>query len=160
MLVFVDETGADKRNTCRNYSYSLRGKTPKSHEILVRGERVSAIACMSCADLLDIKIIKGTANGDTFYSFVQTHLLPHLLPFNGTNSHSVVVLDNCSIHHIEESVKSIQDVGSLVQFLPHYYRIIIPSKNCFLKLNTSFDQWNLKCNTWTYNYRYWLVLLQ
>ena len=52
MLVFVDETGANRRNTLRKYGYSLRSKTP---ELLIRGERVSAVACMSCEGLLDVK---------------------------------------------------------------------------------------------------------
>ena len=47
--------------------------------------------------------MNGTTDGDTFYDFVQEHLLPHLLPFDGVNPHSVVVLDNCSIHHIQEA---------------------------------------------------------
>ena len=42
MLVFIDETGADRRNTLRKYSYSLRGKPATQEVLLVRGERVSA----------------------------------------------------------------------------------------------------------------------
>ena len=64
MLVFVDETGADKRNTLRKYGYSLRGKTPRSYKLLVRGEQVSAVACMSSAGLLDVKAVRETTNGD------------------------------------------------------------------------------------------------
>ncbi len=75
---------------------------------------------MSCAGLLDVKTVKGTSDGDEFYSFVQTHLLPHLLPYDGVNPHSIVVLDNCSIHHVSEVVKSIKDVGALLIFLPPY----------------------------------------
>ena len=71
MLVFVDETRADKRNT---FGCNLRGKTPRSHELFFRGERVSAVACMSCTGLLDVKTVRGTTDGDTFYNFVQTHL--------------------------------------------------------------------------------------
>ena len=35
MLVFVDETGADCRDTLRKYGYCLRGKPPKSCTLLV-----------------------------------------------------------------------------------------------------------------------------
>ena len=41
MLIFIDETGADRRNCIRKYGYSMPLKT---HRLLVRGERVSAIA--------------------------------------------------------------------------------------------------------------------
>ena len=34
MLVFVDETGADKRNTLRKYGYSLRGRLQEAMSYL------------------------------------------------------------------------------------------------------------------------------
>ena len=37
MLVFLDETGADRRNTMRKYGYSLRGKPATSHKLHFRG---------------------------------------------------------------------------------------------------------------------------
>ena len=44
MFVFVDETGADKRNSVRKYGYSLRGRPLVSYKLFARGEHVSAIA--------------------------------------------------------------------------------------------------------------------
>ena len=43
----------------------------------------------------------------------------HLMPFDGTNPHSVIIVDNCSIHHNEVALQMIQEVGAIVQFLPH-----------------------------------------
>ena len=137
MFVFVDETGADQRNCLRKYGYSLRGKTPVSHEFVIRGERVSAIACMSSSGILDIKTVKGTSDGDIFYDFTQTHLLPYLMPYNGINMHSVVVLDNCSIHHVYEVRKAIEDVGALVLFLPPYSPDLNPIEEVFSKVKYS-----------------------
>ena len=133
MLVFIDETGADNRNLVRKYGYSMTGKPLKTHSFFVRGERVSAIACISMAGLLDVKTLKGTSDGDTFYSFVHTHLLPQLMPYNGTNPHSVVIMD-CSIHHVPEVVKSIQDVGALLHFLPPYSPDFAPIEETFSKV--------------------------
>ena len=86
----------------------------------MRGECVSAVACISTAGLLDVKTIKGNTDGDIFYDFVQTHLLPILQPYNDSNPHSVVIMDNCSIHRVLEVVKSITDVRSLLHFLSPY----------------------------------------
>ena len=83
------------------------------------------------------KTIRGTANGEVFYNLVQTHLLPYLLPYNGINPHSVVVLDNCSIHHIAEVVKSINDVGAHVLFLPPYSPDLNPIEELFSKVKTT-----------------------
>lgn len=51
MFIFVDETGSDARNKLRKRSYSIRGKPARSQTFLVRGERISAIDCMSSAGL-------------------------------------------------------------------------------------------------------------
>lgn len=57
MLVFVDETGADRRNRIRKYGYSIRGKPAVNHSLLFRGDRVSAISCMSINGILDVKTV-------------------------------------------------------------------------------------------------------
>ena len=137
MLVFIDETGTDRRNLVRKYGYSMRGKPLRNHSFFVRGECVSAIACISMAGLLDVKTLTGTSDGDTFYSFVQTHLIPQLMPYNGINPHSVVIMDNCSIHHVPEVVKSIQDVGALIHYLPPYSPDINPIEETFSKVKQS-----------------------
>ena len=130
-------TESDAQNKLRKWGYSIRGKLARYPTFLVRGERISAIACMSSAGLLDVKTFQGTANGETFYDFVQTHLLPHLMPYNGINPHSMVVLDNCSIHHVAEVIASIEDVGALVLFLPPYSPDLNPIKELFSKVKTT-----------------------
>ena len=42
-LVFIDETGCDKRNLVRQYGYSVRGIIPVSHNFVVYGKCISAI---------------------------------------------------------------------------------------------------------------------
>ena len=89
---------------------------------------------MSSTGLLDVKTITGTSDGDAFYDFVNTNLLPHIMPFNGTNPHLVVILDNCSIHHVPEVAKSIQDVGELLIYLPPYSPDLNPIEELFSKV--------------------------
>ena len=136
MLIFLDETGADRRNAMRRYGYSVRGKPAISHEFFARGEHVSAIAIMSSRGLLDVKMVEGCVNGDEFYAFVHTHLLPHLQLFNGRNPHSVIILDNAPIHHVSEAVKAIEDVGALVHFLPPYSPDLNPIEELFSKVKS------------------------
>lgn len=61
-----------------------------------------------------MSITRGTTNSDIFSKFIQSSLLSFLHPFNGTNPHSVVVMDNCSIHHVREIT---EDAGAI---LPPY----------------------------------------
>ncbi len=133
MFIFLDETGADNRDIVRRYGYSLRGMPLKKQTPLVRGERSSAVAIMSTCGILDVCITKGTTNGDTFCNFIQRHLLPFLEPFNG---HSVVVMDNCSIHHVQEIAEVIEEVGALLHFLPPYSPDLNPIELAFSKVKS------------------------
>ena len=117
MIVFIDKTGADRRNTLRKYSYSLCGKPATQEALLVRGERVSANACITMEGVMDVKTHKETSTGDIFYDFIQSHLIPHLRPFDGFSSNSVLILDNCFIHRcVSYTTTSLRDIGVMVHF--------------------------------------------
>ena len=66
----------------------------------------------------DVYITKGTVDGVVFMEFVETQLLPILNPFKGLSPHSVVVMDNASIHLIDEVFAAISATGALLRFLP------------------------------------------
>ena len=134
MFIFLDETGADCRDKVRRYGYCLRGKPIKKQSLLVRGERTSAVALMSTRGILDVQLMEGTTNGDTFYQYILEYLLPHLQAFNGTNAHSVVVMDNCSIHHVEPIAEIIQDAGAILHYLPPYSPDFNPIEMAFSKV--------------------------
>ena len=136
MFVFVDETGADRRNILRKYGYSLSNNPAADHSLLIRGERISAIVCMSVSGILDVKTVQGTCTGDTFYDFIHTHLMPHLMPFNGFNPHSIVVLDNCAIHCVDEVKDMLQEIGVIVLYLPPYSPDFNPIEEAFSKVKS------------------------
>ena len=120
MLVWVDETGSGRRSSIRSYGYSLRGMRACNQQLRIAGKRINAIGIMSCAGVEDVYVTEENVDGDVFEDFVQTTLLPLLMPFNGVNSHSVVIMDNASIHHMEKITEMIEGVGALVRFLPPY----------------------------------------
>lgn len=118
MLIFLDESGFDRRDGMRKYGYSLRGRPPISHKLMARGKHLSLMAFMSTTGILDCKITDDGVDGDAIYNFVERHLLPHLMPFDGHNPHSVLVMDNCAIHHVSSTVEMIYETGAIVHFLP------------------------------------------
>ena len=91
VIVFVETYGRGSCKSCSDRHHSI------NTSLLFRGERASAISC-TCMSINGVKVYKDTSNSDTFYDIVQTHLIPHLMPFNGTHS----AVDNCSIHHCAE----------------------------------------------------------
>lgn len=134
MLVFVDETGTDKRSCLRKYGYSLVGKRAVSEKMLVRGKRFSAISAMSRDGILDVSITTQSIDGDAFCGFVERILLPNLLPFDGINGRSVVILDNATIHHVAEVEALIEETGAILIYLPPYSPDLNPIEECFSKV--------------------------
>ena len=132
MFVWIDETGCDRRNSMRRYGYSVRGIHPCDHKLLVRGVRYSGIAVMSLEGIHDVQIVEGSVNGG---KFVTNTLIPIQNPFNGTNPLSVVIMDNCSIHHIASVMNLIENVAQAkVVFLPPYSPDLMPLEEAFSKV--------------------------
>ena len=59
MLVWIDGSGCDRRNSIRKYGYSVKGIPPVEHMLLVRGTRYSAIPVMSIAGIHDVYLAEG-----------------------------------------------------------------------------------------------------
>ena len=138
--MFLDETGTDSRDAVRTYGYSIRGKPLQAQKLLVRGEHVSAIAAMSMNGIIGLKIVRGGVNADHFYDFVCTSLLHHLMPYNGTNDNSVLIMDNCSIHHVPEVERVVNDAGAITHYLPPYSPDFNPIELAFSKVKYNYDQ--------------------
>jgi len=66
LLVFVDETGADRRNCMRRLAYSMRGMPATSRKFTFKGDRVNAICAISYDGLLDCCTTTGTVNADIY----------------------------------------------------------------------------------------------
>ena len=65
-LVFVDETGTDRRHSLRKKAYSVRGHPLQAYKLLVRGEHISVITAMSMQGILALQIIRGAVDGDAY----------------------------------------------------------------------------------------------
>ena len=150
MFIWLDESGQDKRNAIRRYGYSFRGIRPVEYRLLVRGIRYSSILIMSINCVHDVFLAEGSVDGDRFQYFIRTSLLPILNPYNTINSQSVVVMDNASIHHVQDAVDLIESVGAKVIFLPPYSPDLNPCEPVFGKVKAILkenDQFLQVCST-------------
>ena len=133
MIVWLDEMGSDRRSASRKFGYHLRGMTPVDYNFKLCGKRFSSIAIMSQRGMEDVDTYEGTIDGDTFCDFIDRCLVPILQPFNGTNARSVVVMDNASIHHVDDVVTTIQATGAILRFLPPYSPDYNPLEESFAR---------------------------
>jgi transposase len=118
MFVWADETGSDARDMLRRYGYAIRGHRAEVRRLYVRGSRISSIAAISSSGLIDTYHTVSTGTGDSFFDFIRGSVIPNMLPY--PNPNSILVMDNCSIHHVDYARDFIRDSGILLLFLPPY----------------------------------------
>ena len=116
----------------------------KCQKLLVRGERISVIAAMTINGVIDLKVVRGTVTGDIYRNFIERQLLPHLMTFDGLNSNSVVIMDNCSVHHVTGVASVIREMESLVHYLPPYSPDYNPIELLFSKVKLSVKEMELE----------------
>ena len=121
-FVWVDETGSNKKDQVRRCGYVLRGEYPVYHRFLHHGQRISAIAALSADGVIALELTKGTVDGSKFVDFIRGKLIGEMQPFDGENTRSILVLDNCSVHHVHEVSELLDEAGILHFFLPPYSR--------------------------------------
>ena len=57
------------------------------------------MAAISNEGLVGVELTYGTVTGERFADFIQETLIPEMTPFDGSPKKSVIIMDNCTIHH-------------------------------------------------------------
>lgn len=136
MLIWIDETGSDRRRLIRQYGYAIRGMRAVVYNLNVSGKRISAIPVLTTRGIENVYTTTGSVNGETFEQFVVECILPIILPFNGSNPRSVLVMDNASVHHVERIEEIITGVGAKILYLPPYSPDLMPLEEVFSKVKS------------------------
>ena len=66
---------------------------------------------------------------------------------NDTNPNRVVLLNNCSVHHVEGVVDTIQEMGTIVHFLPSYSPDLTPIELLFSKVKGLIQAMEVEMNS-------------
>ena len=81
---------------------------------LIRG-RTSAIAAIITDGVLSYELTRHSVNGG---NYMRGSLIPIMNPFDNISSKSIVVMDNCSVHHTQK-VHELKNAGVLVILHPY-----------------------------------------
>ena len=109
---WVDETGADARGHIRRYGYAIRGIRPMTHRFVKRGTRVNGFSQDGTSS--------GSVNGITFFDFVRGTVITVTMPFDGVNPRSILMMENCTIYHVNKMEARLRQACVVVHFLPPY----------------------------------------
>ncbi|VDC02747.1 unnamed protein product [Peniophora sp. CBMAI 1063] len=117
MLVFLDESAADRRTARRTYGWAPIGDRARRHDYFVRKKRYSILPAISLSGVVYLDIIARSWNGEQFDRYLDA-LLDMMQPY--PNPNSVLVMDNSSVHHFEGVRQKVEARGCRLVYLSPY----------------------------------------
>ncbi|OBR02178.1 TPR domain-containing protein [Colletotrichum higginsianum IMI 349063] len=143
-LIFVDESGVDKRTGARRTGWAPKGLKAHRSTVLERGQRYQILPALALDGIVDVVIYPGTTNGDGFFAWISQGLLPKCAAFPAPKS--VIVMDNASFHRRRDIKEACDAAGVILEFLPPYSPDFNPIEAFFGDLKRLFRQqypiWN------------------
>ena len=83
-----------------------------------RGTRYSVLGAIAVDGVKAAHAIEGAYNKQQFKYAMEHFVLPQVGSFANKERYSVVVMDNCRIHHLEQVFELIRQKGGMTVFLP------------------------------------------
>ena len=122
-VMCVDESVKDDRTPARKRGWSLIGTRCVQRRCFVRGRRYSILPILTLDGIITYDIMEGSVTSEKFVPFLRefvvsaisshfylhstTVQIPLTNPYPGPRS--VLIIDNCSIHHAEEIRQLVED---------------------------------------------------
>jgi hypothetical protein len=104
-LIFVDETGSHI-DLARLYAWAPQGQRAQATKPRNRGRTLTMIGAIGVEGLVATMSIEGGTDGDTFRTYVEQVLAPHLRPGR------VVLMDNLKAHKVAGIREAIEATGA------------------------------------------------
>lgn len=130
-LVALDESAANERTSDRKFGWSPRGTPCRVRTPMRRSTRWSILPALTTSGWLDWEVFHGSFNSERFMAFIE-RLLEQMNAFPGP--HSVLLLDNASIHHGEQIRNLCHEHGVILAYLPPYSPHLNPIEMSFHEL--------------------------
>ena len=130
-LVYVDESGCDKRIGFRRTGWSPLGVTPVQVARFQREQRYQILPAYTQDGILLARVFQGTTNAALFEDFIE-QLLHHCGRWPEPNS--LLVMDNASFHRSARIKQMCADAGVRLMFLPPYSPDLNPIEEFFAEL--------------------------
>ena len=128
-VVFVDESSVNETTGQRRWGWSDIGSRTLLISTLHGQQRWTILPALSLDGYICSTIVPEGFNGNQFVDFIRDHLLPVMQPFPAERS--VVIMDNCAIHHSEAVQLLCLEAGVRLEFLPPYSPWLNPIEKTF-----------------------------
>jgi transposase len=132
-LVYVDESGCDKRVGFRRTGWSPLGQAPVQVSQFHRDQRYQTLPAYAQDGIVLSRVFRGSTDAAMFEDFVA-HLLQHCGRW--PEPKSVLVMDNASFHHSDRITQMCEEAGVKLIYLPPYSPDLNPIEEFFAELKS------------------------
>lgn len=132
-LVYVDESGCDKRIGFRRTGWSPLGVAPVQVAKFHRGQRYQILPAYAQDGIYLSRVFRGSTDAVIFEDFIG-QLLQHCGRW--PEPKSVLIMDNASFHHSERIKKMCSEAGVKLLYLPPYSPDLNPIEEFFSELKS------------------------
>jgi transposase len=133
-LIFIDESLFNKKTRWRSKAYAPIGSPARYIANIDRGSTYSILLIIDIDGYLPcIGIKKGYYSHKDLIEWIEIRILPDITEKYGPRP-IVIVLDNVSIYIRDAVIRTIQDAGHIVKYLPLYSPDFNPIELTFLVL--------------------------
>jgi transposase len=130
-LVFIDESGCDKRIGFRRTGWSPHGVAPVQVAKFHRDQRYQILPAYTQNGVLFSRVFQGSTDSEVFEDYIE-QLLPHCGRW--PEPESVLVMDNASFHRTEGVEEMCYEAGVKLLYLPPYSPDLNPIEEFFAEL--------------------------
>jgi transposase len=128
-LKFIDESGLNIAMT-RRYGRAMRGQRVQDAVPKNVGRNVSILGSLSWYGMEAVMTVEGAVDAAVFRAYVGQVLVPTL------RAGDVVVMDNLSVHKVQDIEAMIRGAGAQLIYLPPYSPDWSPIEPCWSKIKT------------------------
>jgi hypothetical protein len=132
-LIYVDESGCDKRVGFRRTGWAPLGRAPLQVTQFHRDQRYQILPAYSQDGIVLSRVFRGSTDAIVFEDFIA-ELLQHCGRW--TEPKCVLVMDNASFHHSERLAQMCVDAGVKLVYLPPYSPDLNPIEEFFAELKS------------------------
>lgn len=129
-IIWLDESSVDDLTNHRLSGWASLGRACVKRQTFLRGQRFSVLPALSTEGMIALEIFEGSVTKERFFRFIDEQIAPILTPYPGPRS--VVILDNCAIHHDEELRRIVvEECNAKLVYLPPYSPDLNPIEQAF-----------------------------
>ncbi|CRG92712.1 hypothetical protein PISL3812_09778 [Talaromyces islandicus] len=139
-LVYIDESGCDRRVGFRRTAWSPIGVTPVQISQFRREQRYQILPAYAQDGIILARVYQGSTDAAAFEDFVK-QLLQHCNRY--PDPKSVLVMDNASFHRTARLQQLCSEAGVKLEYLPPYSPDLNPIEEMFAELKAFIKkQWS------------------